>query len=157
LVQAARKNMERMAEVVPDTDYQRLQHFLSHSPWDHAAVMRQVAQEADRLLGGQPDTCLLIDESAFVKKGNESAGAARQWCGRLGKIENCQVGVIAVLSAGERHVPVDARLYLPQRWVDEPARCRRAGIPEVALLKHFLPKADVDRPAHPPGNLTMSK
>jgi len=67
LVQAARKNMERMAEVVPDTDYQPLQHFLTHSPWDHQAVMRQVASEADRLLGGQPDSCLLIDESGFVK------------------------------------------------------------------------------------------
>ena len=53
LVQAGRKNMERMAEVVPDTDYQRLQHFLSHSPWDHQAAMRQVASEAERLLGGQ--------------------------------------------------------------------------------------------------------
>jgi SRSO17 transposase len=51
----------------------------------------------------------------------------------LGKIENCQVGVFAVLSAGERHVPVNGRLYLPQRWVDEPARCRRAGIPEAAI------------------------
>ncbi len=67
LVQAGRKNMERMAEVVPETDYQRLQHFLTHSPWDHRAVMRQVAAEADRLLGVKPDSCLLIDESGFVK------------------------------------------------------------------------------------------
>ena len=78
LVQAGRKNMERMAEVVPDTDYQRLLHFLSHSPWDHQAAMRQVASEAERLLGGQPDSCLLIDASGFVKKGKDSAGVARQ-------------------------------------------------------------------------------
>ena len=74
LLQAGRKNMERMVEVEPDTDYQQPQHFLSHLPWDHQAVMRQVASDADRLLGGQPDSCLLIDESGFVKKGKDSAG-----------------------------------------------------------------------------------
>ena len=52
--------MERMAEAVPQTDYQRLQNFLTDSPWDHQAVMRQVAADADRLLGGQPDSCLLM-------------------------------------------------------------------------------------------------
>jgi SRSO17 transposase len=102
LVQAERKNMERMVEAVPHTAYQPLQHFLTHSPWDHQAVMRQVAFEADRLLGGQPDSCLLIDESGFVKKDRDSAGVARQWCGRLGKVENCQVGVFAALCRGER-------------------------------------------------------
>jgi SRSO17 transposase len=134
LVQAGRKNMERMVEAVPDTDYQRLQHFLTDSPWDHRAVMQQVASEADRLLGGHPDTCLLIDESGFVKKGNSSAGVARQWCGRLGKVENCQVGVFAALSRGERHIPIDGRLYLPREWVEDSKRCRRAGIPEAEIV-----------------------
>ena len=126
--------MERMVEVVPDTDYQQLQHFLSHSPWDHQAVMRQVASEADRLLGGHPDSCLLIDESGFVKKGKDSAGVARQWCGRLGKLENCQVGVFAALCRGERHIPIDSRLYLPKEWVEDRQRCRRAGIPEAEIV-----------------------
>jgi SRSO17 transposase len=134
LVQAERKNMERMAEVVPDTDYQPLQHFLTHSPWDHQAVMRQVASEADRLLGGQPDSCLLIDESGFVKKGKDSVGVARQWCGRLGKLENCQVGVFAALCRGERYIPIDGRLYLPKEWVEDRKRCRRAGIPEAEIV-----------------------
>jgi SRSO17 transposase len=134
LVQAGRKNMERMTEVVPETDHQQLQHFLSHSPWDHRAVMRQVASEADRLLGGQPDSCLLIDESGFVKKGKDSAGVARQWCGRLGKLENCQVGVFAALCRGERHIPIDGRLYLPKEWVENRQRCRRAGIPEAEIV-----------------------
>lgn len=134
LVQAGRKNMERMAEVVPDTAYQRLQHFLSHSPWDHQAAMRQVASEAERLLGGQPDSCLLIDESGFVKKGKDSAGVARQWCGRLGKLENCQVGVFAALCRGARHVLIDGRLYLPKEWVEDRKRCRRAGIPEAEIV-----------------------
>jgi len=134
LVQAERKNMERMAEVVPETDYQRLQHFLSHSPWDPQAVMQQVAAEADRLLGGQPDSCLLIDEPGFVKKGKDSAGVARQWCGRLGKLENCQVGVFAALCRGERHIPIDGRLYLPQEWVEDRRRCWQAGIPDGEIV-----------------------
>jgi SRSO17 transposase len=134
LVQAERKNMERMAEVVPETDYQRLQHFLTDSPWDHQAVMQQVAAEADRLLGEQCDTCLLIDESSFVKKGKDSVGVARQWCGRLGKVDNCQIGVFAVLCHGERHIPIDARLYLPKEWLDDRRRCRRAGIPATAMI-----------------------
>ena len=60
--------MERMVEVEPDTDYQQPQHFLSHLPWDHQAVMRQAASEADRLLGGHPDRSLLIDESGFARR-----------------------------------------------------------------------------------------
>jgi len=131
LIQSGRKNMERMAEAVPETDYQQLQHFLTHSPWDHQAVMQQVSAETDRLLGGQPDTCLLIDESSFVKKGKDSAGVARQWCGRLGKVENCRVGVFAVLCHGERHIPIDRRLYLPKEWVDDRQRSRQAGIPDA--------------------------
>jgi len=134
LAQAGRKNMERMVEVVPDTDYQKLQHFLTHSPWDHRAVMRQVAEEADRLLGGQDDSCLVIDESGFAKKGDDSAGVARQWCGRQGKVDNCQVGVFAALCRGERRVLIDARLYLPKRWIDDRSRCRDAGIPDSEIV-----------------------
>jgi len=126
--------MERMVEAVPDADYQQLQHFLTDSPWDHRAVMRQVATEADRLLGGGPDTCLLIDESGFNKKGRQSAGVARQWCGRLGKLENCQVGVFAALCRGQRHVLIDARLYLPKEWHSDRQRCRQAGISEADIV-----------------------
>jgi SRSO17 transposase len=134
LAQAGRRNMERMAEVVPGTDYQRLQNFVTNSPWDHRAVMRQVAEEADQLLGGEPDSCLLIDESSFVKKGQDSAGVARQWCGRLGKVDNCQVGVFGVLSDGARYALIDVRLYLPKEWVGDLARCKRAAIPVAEVV-----------------------
>jgi SRSO17 transposase len=96
LMQARRKNMERMAEVVIDSDEQALQHFLSNSPWDERGVLDQVAREADGLLGGTPDSALLIDESGITKKGRHSVGVSRQWNGRLGKVDNCQVGVFAV-------------------------------------------------------------
>ncbi len=78
LMQASRKNMERMEEVVPDCDYQSLQHFVSVSEWDFRAVLDQVAVEADRHLGGSEDSCLILDESSFEKKGEMSVGVARQ-------------------------------------------------------------------------------
>lgn len=72
LIQAARRNVERMAEVVPGTDAQALHHFLSKSPWDPRPVMDQVAQDLDALVGGDQDTCLLLDETCFRKKGTKS-------------------------------------------------------------------------------------
>ena len=123
-----------MAEVVPGTNYQRLQNFATNSPWSERAVMGQVAEEADQLLGGEPDSSLLIDESGFAKKGKDSAGVARQWCGRLGKVDNCQVGVFGVLSNGARYALIDARLYLPKEWISDPARCESAGIPASEVV-----------------------
>ncbi len=83
-----RKNMERIEESVPGASQQNLQQFISDSPWSHRAVMDHVATEAASFLGPHPDLCLLIDESCFTKKGDKSAGVARQWNGRLGKIDN---------------------------------------------------------------------
>ena len=75
--------------------------------------MDQVALEADHWLGGSADSCLLIDEGGFKKSGKHSVGVARQWCGRLGKVDNCQVGVFAALGRDRRVTLVDERLYLP--------------------------------------------
>jgi SRSO17 transposase len=99
-MQARRKNMERMAEVVPKSDEQSLQHFISNVDWDTNAVMEQVAREASELLGAPTETALLIDESGFEKKGKHSVGVGRQWNGRRGKVDNCQVGVFATLCSG---------------------------------------------------------
>jgi SRSO17 transposase len=121
-----------MAAVVEDGCEQQFQHFISNAPWRHEPVIEQIARDADRLLGAKPGSALLIDESSFVKQGDRSVGVARQWCGRLGKVDNCQVAVFAVLTDGARHTPVDMRLYLPQRWIDDPARCDRAEIPPEA-------------------------
>ncbi len=121
-----------MAVVVEDGCAQQFQHFISNAPWRHEPVIEQIGRDADRLLGGKPGSALIIDESSFVKQGDRSVGVARQWCGRLGKIDKCQVAVFAVLTDGMRHTPVDMRLYLPQRWIDDPARCDRAEIPTEA-------------------------
>jgi SRSO17 transposase len=129
LAQAQDCTFAAMASVVDASCAQQLQHFISNSPWDHAAVVAQIGRDADRLLGGKPTSSLIIDESSFAKQGDRSVGVARQWSGRLGKVDNCQVAVFGVLSDGQRHAPVDMRLYLPKSWIDDPARCERAGIP----------------------------
>ena len=121
-----------MAAVVEDGCAQQFQHFISNSPWRHEPVLAQIAQDADRLLGGKPSSCLIIDESSFPKQGDRSVGVSRQWSGRLGKVDNCQVAVFGVLTDGQRHAPVDMRLYLPKRWIDDPARCDQAAIPADA-------------------------
>ena len=128
--------MERIAEVVPESNEQALQHFISNSFWDERPVLGQVAFDANRELGGHTDSALLIDESGITKKGNKSVGVARQWNGRMGKVDNCQVGVFAVLSRGTRATLVDKRLYLPEEWIKDPKRCTEAKIPiDQQILK----------------------
>lgn len=124
-----RKNMERMCEVVPESDHQAVQQFISDSRWDSQAVKDRVAQNADNLIGSSRDACLLIDESGFAKKGKKSVGVSRQWLGRLGKVDNGQVGVFSALCNGSHAVPVDSRLYLPEEWINDPKRCLEAKVP----------------------------
>lgn len=119
-----------MIEKVPDSDYQAVQHFITHSPWEYEPVMAQVANDCNRLLGGTPDSGLFIDESSIPKKGKKSVGVARQWCGRLGKVENCQTGVFAALNQGAYATIIDTRLYLPKEWTDDRKRCKDAGVPD---------------------------
>lgn len=83
--------MERMEEVVPKTDHQTLQHRVNESARSERAILDQVAQDANRLLGRHENSALLIDDSGVPKKSTHSVGAGRQWCGQLGKVENCQV------------------------------------------------------------------
>ncbi len=127
----ARKNMERMAEVVPESNSRNLQQFLTHSKWEAREVIDHVARDANGILGDDRKACLLLDESGFAKQGKMSVGAARQWLGRLGKVDNGQVAVFGVLAKDRFAVPVDVRLYLPKQWTDDWARCERAGIPEA--------------------------
>jgi len=118
-----------MEEHVVGADDQALQYMLTEAKWDDKAVMAQVAQDANRLLGGN-ESCLLVDESGFGKKGDHSVGVARQWNGRLGKTDNCQVGVFAALGRGTLATLIDFRLYLPKKWCKDTKRCDQAGIPK---------------------------
>ncbi len=130
-----------MAEVVPDSSGQSLQHILSNSKWDDESAIAVVASRANHHIGGKKNSCLLIDETGFPKKGKKSVGVSRQWCGNLGKVDNCQVGVFAVLGHKESIAPVDYRLYLPKSWADDKDRCEEAGIPDECIeyqSKHDL-------------------
>ncbi len=129
VMKAARKNMERMEEYVQDCEYQSLQQFISDSPWNHETLNAHIANDVNELLGGS-ENVLAFDESGFTKKGKMSVGVARQWNGRLGKTDNCQVGVFAALSDGVHSAVVDFRLYLPRIWTEDKDRCLKAKIPE---------------------------
>jgi SRSO17 transposase len=124
-----RKNLECIHGDIPESNYQAMQQFVSDSPWSQDQLMAQVAGEVNGLLGGKPHSALLIDESSFVKKGDHSVGVQRQYCGRLGKKENCQLGVFACLGLGQKASLVDFRLFLPESWAQAPERCQKAQIP----------------------------
>lgn len=133
--------MERMAERIPESDDQWLQHFLSNSPWDERPAIDKVAQDADAIFRNQSDTALYIDETGFVKKGNKSVAVHRQWIGRLGKVDNSQCGVFAALGCRHRVTPIDFRLYLPEAWTEDRQRCLAAGVAEDNIVfkrKHDL-------------------
>jgi SRSO17 transposase len=144
--------MERMAEAVPDCDDQALQHFLTNSPWEDQRVVEQVTHDANSLLGGHADSCLIIDESGMPKKGKKSVGVSRQWCGQLGKTDNCQVGVYSILCRGEHAVPIGFRLFLPQCWIDDEERCKSAGIPDEFIEFQSKPEHAVQLVIEARGN-----
>ena len=129
-----------MVEVVPDSDWQSLQYFISHSPWDTNNLINQISQDTNALLGGQPNSCLILDESCFEKKGKKSVGVARQWNGRLGKVDNCQVGVFVALGCHDRATIIDTRLFLPEAWTNDKDRCLKSGIPEVEIKHRTKPE-----------------
>jgi SRSO17 transposase len=126
-----RKNIGQIEEDVAESNYQAMQQLVSDSPWDHHGVMAAVAGQADGMIGGHRDSALYLDESGFAKKGTHSVGVQRQYCGRLGKIENCQVGVFACLSCHDRSALVDFRLFLPEPWAQDAERCAKAKVPEA--------------------------
>ena len=96
--------------------------------------MDQVALDADHLLGGA-DTGLIIDETSNPKKGKKSVAVARQWCGNLGKVDNCQTVVFSSLVCGSSATLIDCRLYVPKEWTDDLKQCNDAGIPSDLAFK----------------------
>jgi SRSO17 transposase len=128
-----RKNAESIA-YRHDQERKEMQYFLGESQWDHQPLVVELARQVGRELG-QPDGVIVFDPSSFPKKGTESVGVQRQWCGRLGKIENCQVGIyLAYVSAAE-HALVNTRLYLPREWTKDKARRRKCHVPREVKFK----------------------
>jgi SRSO17 transposase len=124
-----RRNAENLAEHVEGATARALQRFLSEAPWSAERVIEQLQEDvAPRL--EEPDAAFVVDETGFPKQGTKSVGVARQYSGTLGKVGNCQVGVFLGYASSRGHALVDARLYLPETWTDDRARCRAAGVPE---------------------------
>jgi SRSO17 transposase len=127
------KNVESIA-YLHDQEREPLQQFIGQSPWDHHPWLTELACQVGQQLGS-PEGILVFDPSSFPKKGNASVGVQRQWCGRLGKIDNCQVGVyLAYVGRGE-HALVDVRLYLPKEWAKDKKRRAAAGVPKTVRFQ----------------------
>src|SRR5437762_14013640 len=103
--------------------YQAFQHFITHAPWDAEAVWKRLREVVPERTG-----VLILDGTSFPKQGTASVGVARQYCGALGKIANCQVAVTVALWTGVRAWMLGAALYLPEEWLTPEAR-QRARIP----------------------------
>lgn len=123
-----RKTGEAIA-YLHDQQRQGLQKFVGHVPWDHSPLLDTLAGQVGEDLG-TPDGVIVFDPSAFAKKGTKSVGVARQWCGRLGKVDNCQVGVFMAYVSAKGHTLINTRLYLPREWTRDRARCKAAGVPK---------------------------
>jgi len=143
LTEAGRKNMEVIDGHLGAGSYESLQQFISGSPWSSAKLLEAVARRASERLGDHRNTTLCIDESAHTKKGRASCGVARQYNGRLGKQDNCQVGVYSSLQNNGHRALIGAALYLPREWIDDQARCRKAGVPEERIAEGMLTKIDL--------------
>jgi SRSO17 transposase len=128
-----RKNMSQIAHTVPLATPDNLQNFISDSKWSGPDTMDRVALQVNEKIGDPQDACLLIDESGIAKRGDMSVGVARQWLGSEGKVDNGQVGVFAALCNGSDASLINARLYLPEEWTNDPERCCKAGVPEEYL------------------------
>jgi SRSO17 transposase len=122
-----RKNAEAIA-YRNDLDRQRIQEFLGSSNWESDPMREELARQVGQQIG-RPDGVIVFDPSSFPKKGTASVGVQRQWCGRLGKVENCQVGVYLGYVSEREHALVDFRLYLPQEWAKDKARRKTCGVP----------------------------
>jgi SRSO17 transposase len=126
LMPGQRKSIEPMAARL-GVPSQRLQQFVADSPWDENALWGVIRRRVLPHL--EPVEAWIVDETGWLKQGQHSVGVARQYCGAVGKRANCQVSVELVVSDGEVAAPVGGRLYLPQSWLDDPARCAKAGVP----------------------------
>jgi SRSO17 transposase len=128
-----RKNAESIA-YRDDQDRKPLQHFMGQANWDHQPLIGELARQVGQRLG-DPDGVIVFDPSGFPKKGTESVGVKRQWCGRLGKVENCQVGVYMGYASAEEHALVNMRLYLPEEWAKDRRRRKKCQVPKNIRFK----------------------
>jgi SRSO17 transposase len=129
LADLPRKNCWTIAEHAGDTSPDGMQHLLAGAVWDHDGVRDDLRDWLVEHLG-DPGAVLVVDETGDRKKGAHTVGVARQYTGTAGKVDNAQVAVDLTDASDAGHGVIDRELYLPQGWIDDPARCRAAGVPD---------------------------
>ena len=141
LLPGARKSMQPMAARLHQIPYEVIQQFITDSPWDWESIQLQTVDQVRDRVGGE-DGLVNIDDTAFVKAGEHSVGVARQYCGQLGKVANCQVGVACVYvrqhperSADAGVFPLLIQLYLPEQWARDAKRRRKVRVPRAAKFR----------------------
>jgi SRSO17 transposase len=140
LLPGERKSVEPMAaRIEPDrvqAAHQSLHHIVAKAEWDDAAVLGAVrAQVLPAMQRHGAVAYWIVDDTAFPKQGAHSVGVARQYCGQLGKKDSCQVAVSLSVASEHASLPVAYRLYLPEAWAEDPARCTKAGVPEAVAFE----------------------
>ena len=129
LADVARKTASGIGRALPNTSGQNLQEFLTRTDWD-ACEMDRLRIKHMLTHASAGSGVLVIDDTGFAKKGKRSVGVARQYSGTLGRVDNCQVLVTVHYVDAVFDWPVNARVYLPESWTENPARCRKAKVPE---------------------------
>jgi len=126
-----RKSIEPIALSVKDGNVRAMQRFVSDATWDDDKISIKYRSMVNDDLGSS-NAAIIFDESSFIKKGNDSIGVARQYCGSIGKVDNCQVGVFASYTSEHGYTIVDKRLFIPEKWFTDEYRLRRekCGLPE---------------------------
>ena len=132
LLHLERKSIEPMALALSGGDVQAMQQFISVGAWDDQRVLEKHQELVADTLGDAEGGVLILDGCDFPKQGTHSVGVARQWCGALGKVANCQASVVACYASQHGYTLVDRRLFLPQAWFDQDHRQLRTacGVPE---------------------------
>jgi len=134
--QLERKSIEPIAFAVEGGKVRAMQRFVSDAPWDDKKIIYKYRNFVNEDLG-HPDGALIFDESGFMKKGDDSIGVSRQYCGTIGKVDNCQVGVFAAYTSSYGYALIDKRLYIPEKWFSDDYREKRekCKLPEEIKFK----------------------
>jgi SRSO17 transposase len=135
-----RKSVEPLAAVTaPErtaAQHQSLLHLVAQAPWSDAAVLTRVRERVlPSVTRDEPVQAWIIDDTGFPKKGDHSVGVARQYCGQLGKLANCQTAVSLSVATHQGSLPIGYRLYLPKDWIDDPVRRSKAGVPDDVTFR----------------------
>ena len=131
---AERKNGWQMAEYLGESTPYSLQQLLYRARFSADELRDELRGYVSENIG-EEDGVIVLDETGFLKQGKHSCGVKRQYSGTAGRIENCQIGVFMTYASSKGYAPIDRRLYIPQEWIEDPERLKKAGVPESVVFK----------------------